>query len=69
MVRSHQAKAMSLKWNQIDYIRIVHTKRKRKRIHLNGVQSHSSESDIAFVFTFAFARWERSIKYKIKMAD
>ena len=57
-----KAKAMSLKWNQIDYVRTIHTK--RKRFHLNGLRSHSSESesDIAF----AFARCERSIRSKVQ---
>ena len=48
MVRSHQAKAKcerdisSMETNRLG--KTIHTKRKRKRFLLNGLQSHSSES-------------------------
>ena len=65
MHRSHQAKSESdvSQMESSRLCRTIHTKQKRKRFHLNGLQSHSSESDIAFVFAWC----ERAIMVLMKI--
>ena len=68
MLRLHQTKAKSERdislMKTVNLYRAIHTKRKWKRFHLNGLQSHSSESEsnVAFAFVFTFAWCERTIR-------
>ena len=52
MVCSHQVKAMSLKWNQIEYMWGSFTPSESKSdFHLNGVQSHSYFETVSTIFS------------------
>ena len=54
---------MSLKWNQINFLGPFTASKSKSDFHLNGLQSHSSESksDIAFAFMFAFPWCDQTI--------